>query len=51
MLVDNAYSNGFGYVSGGLEEGAFTISCYIPLENGYGEEWNEVVDQCAIPFD
>jgi hypothetical protein len=51
MLVDNAYSNGFGYLSSGLEEGSFTISCYIPLEYGYGDEWSEVVDYCSIPFD
>lgn len=51
MLVDNAYSDAFGYLSGGLEEGAFTASCIIPLDKGYGGDWAGVVNKCSISFD
>jgi len=47
MIVDNSYSGAFGYISGGVENGTFTIHCIIPLERGYGEEWYRVVDKCV----
>ncbi|WP_456478482.1 transglutaminase-like domain-containing protein [Geoglobus ahangari] len=47
MIVDNSYSGAFGYISGGVEEGTFTIYCIIPLERGYGEEWNGIVEKCV----
>ncbi|MBE8539725.1 transglutaminase-like domain-containing protein [Geoglobus acetivorans] len=47
MIVDNSYSGAYGYISGGVEEGTFTIYCVIPLERGYGEEWSGIVEKCV----
>lgn len=51
MLVDNAYSNALGCLSGGLEPGTFRIHCIIPLERGYGEEWFKILSACGVPMD
>jgi hypothetical protein len=51
MLVDNAYSDAYGYLSNGLEPDTFTVQCLVPLEYGYDEEWNQVTYYCAIPMD
>lgn len=51
MLVDNAYSDTFGYLSGGLEEGTFTVQCMIPLDIGYDDDWSEAVSACSVPMD
>jgi hypothetical protein len=51
MLVDNAYSDTFGYLSGGLEEGTFTMQCMIPLDVGYDDDWYEAVSACSVPMD
>jgi transglutaminase-like putative cysteine protease len=51
MIVDNSYSGALGYISGGTEPGTFTIHCIIPLERGYGEEWDKVVQQCVVKMD
>ncbi|WP_158413843.1 transglutaminase-like domain-containing protein [Geoglobus acetivorans] len=47
MIVDNSYSGAFGYISGGVEEGTFTLYCVIPLDRGYGDEWNGIVEKCV----
>ncbi len=47
IIVDNAYSSAFGFISGGVGEGKFRIHCSIPLERGYGEEWNKIVRECS----
>lgn len=51
MLVDNAYSDAFGYLSGGLVVGMFDIHCAIPLDQGYNGEWNEAVSACGVAMD
>jgi hypothetical protein len=51
MLVDNAYSDAYGYLSNGLEPDTFWVQCSIPLEFGYDEEWDEVKAACAVPMD
>ncbi len=51
MLVDNAYSDTFGDLSGGLEENTFTMQCMIPLDLGYDDDWDDVVGACSVPMD
>lgn len=51
MLVDNAYSDAYSYLSNGLEPDAFEIYCAIPLENGYDDEWYAAIAYCGVPMD
>lgn len=46
MVVDNAYSDSFGYVSSGLQGGTYKVHCLIPLKYGYMGEWDEAVTLC-----
>jgi hypothetical protein len=46
LLLDNAYSDTFGYLSDGFEPDTFMAQCFIPLEKGYRNEWNAVVSRC-----
>lgn len=41
MLVDNAYSDDFGYLTDGIKEDRFNILDLVSLESPYGNEWNE----------
>jgi hypothetical protein len=47
MLVDNAYSDTFGYLNDGLEPNTFVAHCLIPLQQGYNDEWNRIVSKCG----
>ena len=51
MLVDNAYSDAYGYLSNGLEPDTFSVQCIIPLDFGYDYGWYEVTSACSIPMD
>jgi hypothetical protein len=51
MLVDNAYSDAYGYLSNGLEPDTFFVQCIVPLDLGYDDQWDEVTSVCSIPMD
>lgn len=44
MLVDNAYSDDFGYLTNGVQEGRFNIHDLVSLESPYDQQWNEFVE-------
>ncbi|MBI2328501.1 MAG: hypothetical protein HYU85_02520, partial [Chloroflexi bacterium] len=50
MLIDNAYSDDFGYLSGGLREGQFTIYAIVPLEVPYDDEWGAFLASVAYEW-
>ncbi|NSW84395.1 MAG: hypothetical protein HPY90_14235 [Syntrophothermus sp.] len=50
MLIDNAYSDDFGYLSYGLEEGQFSIYWVVPWDKLYDEEWHQFIATYHLPY-
>lgn len=46
LIIDNAYSDNFGYLDHGPKPNTFEVWCFIPLEKGYHGEWHSVVSRC-----
>lgn len=43
MAVDNAYSSTFGYISGGIQPGAFRLKCIFPAQDVFGGAWAQAL--------
>lgn len=50
MLVDNSYSDDFGYVTNGIEDTKFNIYCLAPDDAPYDEAWNQFVQDCSYAW-
>lgn len=50
MAVDSAYSSTFGYISGGIQPGAFRLKCIFPAQEVFGAAWDRALKTACGGF-
>ncbi len=50
MLIDNAYSNNFGFLTAGVTPGAFTMQAVVPTDAPFGAGWDYFVDHINLAW-
>ncbi len=50
MLIDNAYSNNFGFLTSGIKPDAFTMQAVLPADAPFGAGWDYFVDNINLSW-
>lgn len=48
MLIDNAYSRNFGYLTSGVQQDKFNIQIIAPVDAPYDAAWERFIDQINL---